>query len=202
MSGWCPSLFRVWNGGGVCCCCPAQCSGVARALLIPPQYSSVLRSCRALFIAGCGVWVSVCVCAVRVVGYPLSALPLVVVVGGAIVDGGRHGEWRAVVLLTSPSCVWCPPSVREVGPLKGGDGGGDVPRLRVAPPSSRCSPSCVALFPLCCSIPPCVAVIPLPFVWCCVCCGWGIAVGGELRWRVLSSQYACQWCVRRRECVL
>ena len=69
-------LLGVWNGGGVYCYCPAQCSGVALALLVPLQYSSVLRSCRVLFLAGCVVcgW-RVCVCAVRVVGYPLSTSP-------------------------------------------------------------------------------------------------------------------------------
>lgn len=39
----------------------------------------------------CGWWV--CVCAVRVVGYPLSAPPLVVVVGGAVADGGVPLWW-------------------------------------------------------------------------------------------------------------
>lgn len=34
-------LLGVWNGGGVCCCCPAQCSGVAR----PPTHpAAVLAS--------------------------------------------------------------------------------------------------------------------------------------------------------------
>ena len=37
----------------------------------------------------CGVvWVQVCVCAVRVVGYPLPAPPSSWMAGGAIVDGG------------------------------------------------------------------------------------------------------------------
>lgn len=82
-------LFGVWNGGGVYCCCPARCSGVARALLIPLQCWRVLLSCRALFLAGCVVCgCGVCVCGVRVVGYPLCATPLTLVVGGAIVDGG------------------------------------------------------------------------------------------------------------------
>lgn len=95
-------LLGVWNGGGVCCCCPAQCSGVARALLIPLQCWRVLQLMSytvAYRVWCCGV-VQVRVCTVRVVGYPLSTPPLVVVDGGAIVDGGWHGEGRASVLLT------------------------------------------------------------------------------------------------------
>lgn len=87
-------LLGVWNGGGVCCCCPAQCSGVARALLIPLQYSSVLLSCRALLPVGFGVvvWVSVCLwCSCG--GVSSVHHPLVVVVGGAIVDGGVSLWW-------------------------------------------------------------------------------------------------------------
>lgn len=82
-------LLGVWNGSGVYYCYPAQCSGAARALLIPLQCWRVLLSCRALFFAGCcGV--------VRVTISPWSSCggvssvcsPLVVVVGGAVVDGG------------------------------------------------------------------------------------------------------------------
>nr|DAO87848.1 MAG TPA: hypothetical protein [Caudoviricetes sp.] len=88
------SIFLgVWNGGGVCYCCPAQCSGVARALLIPLQCWRVLQcvSCTVLCQV-CGVWVvSVrlcCLCG----GVSSVRSPLVVVEGGAIVDGGWHGE--------------------------------------------------------------------------------------------------------------
>ena len=103
----------VWNGGGVLLL-PAQCGGVARALFIPLQCWRVLLSCRVVFFAGChGVWVVVCVCAVRVVGYPLSAPPSSWwwvgpswMVGG-IMDGGWHSEGRAAVLLTPVEC-WCP----------------------------------------------------------------------------------------------
>lgn len=59
-----------------------------------------------------GVWCSagsVCVCAVRVVGYPLCATPLSWWWVGAIVDGGwhcavgRHGDGRAgAVMVTLP----------------------------------------------------------------------------------------------------
>lgn len=83
-------LLGVWNGGGVCCCCPAQCSGVARALLIPLQCWRVLQSCRALLPirSGVVVWVvSVCLwCSCG--GVSSVRFPLVVVEGGAVVDGG------------------------------------------------------------------------------------------------------------------
>lgn len=81
-------LLGVWNGGGVCCCCPAQCSGAARALLIPLQCWRVLLSCRALFLAGRVVWaVGVCLCCLCG-GVSSVRSPLVVVEGGAVVDGG------------------------------------------------------------------------------------------------------------------
>ena len=82
-------LLGVWNGGGVCCCRPAQCCGAARALLIPLQCWRVLLSCRALFLARCVVCgvVSVCLrCSCGGVSSVRS--PLVVVEGGAVVDGG------------------------------------------------------------------------------------------------------------------
>ena len=83
------SIFLgVWNGGGVCCCCPAQCGGVARALLIPLQCWRVLLSCRVLFHCRvCGVWVvSVRLCC-SCGGVSSVRSPLTVVEGGAIVDG-------------------------------------------------------------------------------------------------------------------
>ena len=97
-------LFGVWNGGGVCCCCPAQCGGVARALLIPVQYSLVLLSCHAT-VSLPGVWCvgGECVSVVFVWWGILCLLPprcgggwgcrgwwgAVVVVGG-MVDEGRQ----------------------------------------------------------------------------------------------------------------
>ena len=72
----------------VACAAAVLCSGAARALLTPLQCWRVLLSCNTLLLAKCCGVVWVCVCAVRVVGYTLSALPLVVVEGGAIVDGG------------------------------------------------------------------------------------------------------------------
>lgn len=87
MSGWYPSFSVCGMAVGVCCCCPAQCDGVARALLVPLQCWRVLLSCRALFLAGCVV--CGCVSVVFVWWGILCLLPpLVVVEGGAIVDGG------------------------------------------------------------------------------------------------------------------
>ena len=93
-------LLGVWNGGGVYCCCPAQCSGVACALLIPLQCWRVLLSCRALF--HCRVLRCVggeCVSVVFVWWGILCSLPPHVGGGwgrrgwwGAVVDGGWHGE--------------------------------------------------------------------------------------------------------------
>ena len=68
-------LFGVWNGGGVYCCCPARCSGMARALLIPLQCWRVLLSCRALFLARCCGVVRVCVSVVFVWWGILCLLP-------------------------------------------------------------------------------------------------------------------------------
>lgn len=106
-------LLGVWNGGGVCCCCSAHCSGVARTILIPLQCWRVLLSCRALFLAGCVVfvwWGILCPLPPRRDG------------GwgrrgwwGGIADGGWHGDGRVAVLLTprrmsaSPVCVLASP---------------------------------------------------------------------------------------------
>ena len=129
------SIFLgVWNGGGVCCC-PARCGGAARALLIPAAVlaSTAVMSCT-VTCRVCGVWWWVCVCGVRVVGYPLSAPPLVVVEGGAVVDGGvplwmvggMVSEGRQCCRLprlvcgVPRLCVGVPSFVRSVAMLKGG----------------------------------------------------------------------------------
>ena len=81
-------LLGVWNCGGVCCYCPAQCSGVARVLFVSLQCWRVLLSCRVMFlVGGCGVCVvSVCLCCLC--GGVLSVCsPLTLVEGGAVVDG-------------------------------------------------------------------------------------------------------------------
>lgn len=81
-------LLGVRNGGGVRCCCPAQCSGAARTLLVPLQHSSVLRHVVHCSLRVCGVWgVSVCLWCSRG-GVSSVYSPLVVVVGGTIMDGG------------------------------------------------------------------------------------------------------------------
>lgn len=172
-------LLGVWNGGGVCCCCPAQCGGVAHALLIPLQYSSVLLSCRVLLPAGCVVWVRVRVCAVRVVGYPLSAPPSSwwwvgpsLKGGVCVVVGGMMMEGRGAVLLASPSnvgvprlCVGVPLVVYLVALLNGGSGVCcDAPSSDWVLPLALSCPSCIAsplltspllsspLLPLLCSL--------------------------------------------------
>lgn len=122
-------LLGVWNGGGVCCCCPAQCGGVARALLIPLQCWRVLLSCRALLFARCcGVWV-VSVCLWCSCGGVSSVCPSPRRGGGwgrrgwwgAVVDGGWHGDGRAAVLLT-PRRMLVSPVLCVVSPfcLRGG----------------------------------------------------------------------------------
>lgn len=134
-------LLGVWNGGGVCCCGPAQCSGVARALLIPLQCWRVLLSCRALFHCRvCGVRVvSVCPCCLCG-GVSSSTPPLVVVEGGAVAEG--RGVLRVVGGMVSEGrlCCWPPRLVRgvplvvySVVLLNGGGGG-----LCCCPPSSCC----------------------------------------------------------------
>lgn len=162
MSGWCPSLLGVWNGGGVCCCWSGPVR-VARALPIPVRYSSVLQSCRVLCAAGCvvcGWWM--CVCGVRVVGYPLCAPPsqwwwvgpswMV----GCVADGGWHSSGRAVLSMATPSvitdlpvCVLVSPLlVCVVVPLNGGGGVVCCPRVRIGSSLSHCSclPCIVSLF--------------------------------------------------------
>lgn len=79
----------VLNGGGVCYCLPALSSGVARARL--SQCNSRQCCCHAaycLVAVSCGVvWASVSVCC-SCGGVSCVRSPLVVVVGGGIVDGG------------------------------------------------------------------------------------------------------------------
>ena len=123
-------LFGVWNGGGVCCCCPAQCSGVARALLIPLQCWRVLLSCRVLFLPGAWCVGGGCVSVVFVWQGILCVLPPRR--GGGWGHRGQWVAWRMVGGIVSegrrcrvdlPVCVWCPPSVCVVVPLNGGGGG-------------------------------------------------------------------------------
>ena len=125
MSGWCPS-FSVC---GMAVVCAAAVLPSAVVWLVP--YSSHCSAgeycchvvhwdhCRV-----CGVWVvSVCLCC-SCGGVSSVRSPLVVVDGGAIVDGGWHDEGRAAVLLTpvlcvvSPSVCWRPPCRLPCGPIE------------------------------------------------------------------------------------
>lgn len=69
-------LLGVWNGGGrVLPSCPVQRHGSCPAHPIAVLVSTAVMSCTVLCQV-CGVWVvSVCLRAVRVVGYPLSVPP-------------------------------------------------------------------------------------------------------------------------------
>ena len=106
MSGWCPSssVYSIeWRWCVLLLA--ALSSGAARALLIPVQYSPVLLLCRVPSRCQvCGaVRVSVCVwCSCG--GVSSDHSPLVVVVGGAVVDGGA---WRVVVGGIAVEGRWC-----------------------------------------------------------------------------------------------
>ena len=86
MSGWCPSLLGVWNGGGVWCVlllsCPVQwcsrCPAHPTAVLVSAAVVSCAVRCRV-----CGVVWCVCLCC-SCGGVSSVRSPLVVVVGGAI----------------------------------------------------------------------------------------------------------------------
>ena len=181
-------LIGVWNGGGVCCC-PAQ-PGVCGSCPTRPTAvlaSTAVMSCTVLRQV-CGVWVvSVCLwCSCGGVSSVHS--PLVVVVGGAVVDGGWHGEGRAAVLLTPRLCVGVPLVVYPVALLNGGGG-------CVLSPLSRVVPVLFVVF--------LVFGLDLPpprcsrffLVLCCrVCCGWGSAVG------VVSCSPLLSLCLLSQHC--
>lgn len=145
------------------CRCPAQCSGAARALLIPLQCWRVLLSCHTVFLARCVVCVWwTCVCGVRVVGYPLSATPsqwwwwgrcgrwVAWRMVGGMVSEGRQCCWTPRRMLASPSACWCPPCRLPCGPVEWRCVVGCVvPAFGLGPPPSHCScPSCIVLLPL------------------------------------------------------
>ena len=100
-------LLGVWNGGGVCCCCPAQCGGVARlthpiAVLASTAVMPCIVSCQV-----CGVVSGGCVSVLFVWWGILCLLPPHSGGGwghrgwwGVCCGGGWHGEGRAAVLLT------------------------------------------------------------------------------------------------------
>jgi len=172
-------LLGVWNGGGECCCCPAQCSGMARAPLVPLQYWRVLQcvSCTVLCQVG-GVWVvSVCLwCSCGGVSSVRSPprrgwwVGLSWMVGG-MVSEGRSRCW--------PPRLVCgvPPSICVVVLLNGGSGGlCVVPVFGLGPPLHVV----LSLFVLSFSL--------FFFVCCYVCCGWGSAVVGAV---LLSCRCGC-----------
>lgn len=91
MSGWCPSSCPcgVWNGGGVCCAGLLWLCGVVRALPISVRVTECCGHAMHCWLPGvwCGVGGYLSVVFVWW-GYPLSVPPFLVVVGGAVVDGG------------------------------------------------------------------------------------------------------------------
>ena len=150
MSGWCPSSSAC-GIAVVCCCCPAQCSGVARALLIPLQCWRVLQcvSCTVAYRVWC-CGVGECLCVLFVWWGILCPLPPrrgggwghrgrwgVVCGGGWHVGEGRQCWGRAAVLLTprrmsvSPSACWCPHCRLPCGPIEWRGGGCCDGRLRI-----------------------------------------------------------------------
>lgn len=84
------SSCGVWNGGGVCCCWPALSGG--GAVVRSSQCSAAEYCGRVVHCVLPGVWCVVCVSLSRSLCGGVSSVrsPLVVVVGGAIVDGGWH----------------------------------------------------------------------------------------------------------------
>lgn len=150
-------LLGVWNGGGVCCCCPARCSGVACALLIPLQCLRVLLSCHALSLAS--VWCVGGGCVSVVFVWWGILCPLTPSswwrVGASWMVGGMVSEGRQCYRL--PVECWRLPSVCAVVPLKGGSGG-----LCVVP-LSRVVPALFTVFPVF-GLDPALCIVLLPLV--------------------------------------
>lgn len=173
MDGVHPHWCGVRNGGG--CCCPGRSSGVARATPIPVQYSSVLLSCRVLFVAGCVVRVGEYLSEVfvwwgilrppppgRGGGWGCRGWWCGVTRRGGIVTEGRWCYWPPFKCWCSPSVCWRPPCCLSVVLLNGGRG------LCCGVPVFEW---CGALVLSCCSC-----------VLCCRhCCGWGNAVVSVVR---------------------
>lgn len=141
MDGVHPPRYVEWRWCVLLLSCPVQCVWPMPSTPSAYRESTAVMSCTVLARC-CGVWVvSVCLC--RSCGGVSSVCPPPSswMVGGAIADGGWHGEGRAAVLLASPSCVWCPPSVYVVVPLNGGSGVCCVvPVFGLDVPSSLCPP--------------------------------------------------------------
>lgn len=118
-------LLGVWNGGGVCCCCPAQCSGVAHALLIPLQCWLVLLSCVHCSLPG--VWCGVGECVSAVFVWWGIFCPLPPLCGGGRGHRGWWAAWRVkgggvaglpVECWCPPSACWRPPCRLPCGPIE------------------------------------------------------------------------------------
>lgn len=103
MSGWVdgvhPSRCVEWRWGVLLLSRPAQWRGSCPTHPTAVLASTAVMSCT-VPCQVCGVWVvSVCLCC-SCGGVSSVCYPLVVVEGGAVVDGGWHSEGRAAVLLT------------------------------------------------------------------------------------------------------
>lgn len=185
MSGWRPS-FSVC---GMAVVCTAAVLPSAVVWLVP--YSShcsageYCSSCRALFFARCcGVWVvGVCLCC-SCGGVSSVRSPLVVVVGGAIVDGGvlswmvggmvsegRQCYWPPCRMSVSPSVCWRPPCRLPCGLIEWrGVACAVMPCLRIGPAP------CIVSLPFTLSVP----FVSFPFLFCLVllCLLWVGKCGG------------------------
>lgn len=82
----------VWNGGGVCCCCPVLTDGATVPCSSQCSTRQYCGHVMLLFVAGCVVCGGVCVCGVRVMGYPLSTPPSQWWWVGALWMVGWHDE--------------------------------------------------------------------------------------------------------------
>lgn len=174
VSGWCPSSSVC----GIAVVCAAVVLPSAVVWLVPcsSHCSTHQYCCRVVHCSSPGVWRvgGSCVSVLFVWWGILCLLPLTLVVGGAVVDGGvpswmvggMVSEGRGAVLLASLSCVWCPrlrvgvPLV--VYPVALLNGGGWYvlwcPRVRIGS-----SPFSLSPFPS-------RVASPLSFACCCVWC--------------------------------
>lgn len=91
MSGWCPSSVCGMAVGVLLLSCPVQWRGSCPTHPIAVLVSTAVVSCTVPRQVCGAVRVSVSVCC-SCGGVSSVHSPLVVVVGGAIVDGGWHGE--------------------------------------------------------------------------------------------------------------
>lgn len=117
MSGWCPSSSVC----GMAVVCTAAVLPGAVVWLVPysshcsvGEYCCHVVHCCLPDAVVCGWRVSVC--AVRVVGYPPPVPPLVVVEGGAIVDGGVRVVEVGGMVSEGRLCCW-PPRLVLASPL-------------------------------------------------------------------------------------